>query len=181
MKKQVLPILMIPVLCFAFACQKQGQEAAIEPAADVEADIAAIKTLIEQWVQLYNAEDFDRLMSVFYAEDPVLMAPNARARKGKDAILLAYQKDSESNIEHVDSSVAEAVRVSGNMAAAWGVDTGTTTPRSGGEPIKYIVNWLMVFERQPDGGWKCLYEMWNENPLPETTEKSDRTNGHILA
>jgi ketosteroid isomerase-like protein len=25
------------------------------------------------------------------------------------------------------------------------------------------LKWLMVFERQSDGAWKCLYEMWNDN------------------
>lgn len=65
--------------------------------------------------------------------------------------MLTYQKDSELNIEHVDTSVAEDVRVCGDLALAWGMDTGTTTPRSGGAPIPFSVKWLMVFERQPDG------------------------------
>jgi ketosteroid isomerase-like protein len=174
MKKQILLILLVSVLCFTFACQKERQEEAGKSAANVEANVAAIKRLINEWVQLYNAEDFDRLMSVFYAEDPILMAPNAPFHKGKEAILLSYQKDSQLNIEHVDSSVVHAVRVSGNLAAAWGIDTGTTTARSGGTPVKYNLKWLMVFERQSDGTWKCLYEIWNDNPLPETAEKTQQ-------
>jgi ketosteroid isomerase-like protein len=78
------------------------------------------------------------------------------------------------NIEHVDSSVAEAVRVSGNLAAVWGRDTGTPTPRSGGAPDKYHLKWLMVFERQSDGIWKCLYEMWNDNSRPETAQEEEQ-------
>ncbi|HSA78513.1 MAG TPA: hypothetical protein VLG72_06615 [Nitrospirota bacterium] len=58
--------------------------------------------------------------------------------------------------------------MSGNTAIAWGMDTGTTTPRSGGAPVLYSLKWLMVFERQSDGTWKCLYEMWNDNnPIAE--------------
>jgi ketosteroid isomerase-like protein len=91
------------------------------------------------------------------------MNPNAPARRTKEAILLMYQEDYELNIEHVDTSVAEDVRVSGNTAVAWGMDTGTTTARSGGAPVPYSLKWLMVFERQSDGAWKCLYEMWNDN------------------
>ncbi len=171
MRSRISIILSVFLLCFAFACQRQGDKAATEPESNVKADIAAIKTLIDEWVQLYNAGDFEGLVSVFYADNAIYMPPDESICKGKGAILLWYKKASELNKENVDSSVAEAVRVSGNLAAAWGADTGTTTPRSGGEPVKYSVTWLMVFERQSDGGWKCLYEMWNENPLLESGEK----------
>ncbi|GEM_PF-320801 len=141
---------------------------------NVEADVAAIKAALAEWVQLYNAGDFERLVSTFYAENAILIAPDMPVRKGREAILLGYQKYDESNKEHVDSSAAEEVRVSGNLAAAWGIDTGTSTPRRGGEQVKYSVNWLMAFERQTNGTWKCQYEMWNDNPLPETPEKEQQ-------
>lgn len=102
------------------------------------------------------------------------MSPNASVCKGKEAILLWYQKASELTDEHVDSSVVEDVRVSGNLAVARGIDTGTTTLRSGGKPVKFDLKWLIAFERQPDGTWKCLYEMWNDNQLPETPEKKQQ-------
>jgi ketosteroid isomerase-like protein len=178
MKKQLFVVLFIFMLCFSIACQKQGQEADKAPKANVEADGAAIKALLNEWVQLYNAEDFDKLISVFYAENPILMTPNESIRKGKEAILLSYQKDSESNIEHVDSSVAKDVRVSGNLAVAWGIDTGTTASRGGGKPVPYDLKWLMVFERQPDGIWKCLYEIWNDNPPAQ--QKSGSVEQELL-
>jgi uncharacterized protein (TIGR02246 family) len=170
MKNHLLRISLVFLLCLTFACWKKGQEAARRPGANAEADAAAVKALIDEWVQLYNAGDFDRLVSIFYADNAILISPDMPPRKGKEAILLVYQKDDELNKEYVDSSVTEDVRISGDLAVAWGTDTGTSTPRSGGEPLKYKVNWLMAFERQPDGVWKCVYEMWNENPLPEKPE-----------
>ena len=163
MKKRIWLVLIVLLLGIATSCQKQDRSAAGKATAGVEADVAAIKALIAEWVRLYNAEDFENMISVFYADEAVVMNPNAPARRTKEAILLMYQKDYESNIEHVDTSVAEDVRVSGNTAVAWGMDTGTTTPRSGGAPVPYSLKWLMVFERQSDGAWKCLYEMWNDN------------------
>jgi len=163
MKKRILPVFLMLLLSFATSCQKQDNEAKAKPGEGVEGDIAAIKALLAEWADLYNAEDFQRLISVFYANNAILMTPNAPARRTKEAILLSYQKESESNIQHVDTSVAEDVRVSGDLAVVWGTDTGTTTPRSGGDPVKYRVKWLMTFERQSDGAWKCLYEMWNDN------------------
>jgi len=151
------------LLGIATSCQKQDGNAVGKAKAGVEADVAAIKSLLVEWVRLYNAEDFMSLVPVFYTEDAVLMAPDTPARRTKEAILLSYQKSSELNIEHVDSSVAQDVHVCGDSAFAWGLDTGTTTPRSGGDPVPYSAKWLMVFERQADGAWKCLYEIWNYN------------------
>ena len=163
MKKGIWLVLFVLLLGIATSCQKQDGNAVGKAKAGVEADVAAIKALIAEWVRLYNAEDFENMISVFYADKAVVMNPNAPARRTKEAILLMYQEDYESNIEHVDTSVAEDVRVSGNTAVAWGMDTGTTIPRSGGAPVPYSLKWLMAFERQSDGTWKCLYEMWNDN------------------
>ncbi len=165
MKKRIWLVLFVLLLGIATSCQNQDGNAVGKAKAGVEADVAAIKALIAEWVRLYNAEDFENMISVFYADKAVVMNPNAPARRTKEAILLMYQEDCELNIEHVDTSVAEDVRVSGNTAVAWGMDTGTTTPRSGGAPVLYSLKWLMVFERQSDGAWKCLYEMWNDNNL----------------
>jgi ketosteroid isomerase-like protein len=175
MKKLLCVIPFVLLQCFTFACQKQGKEVSKEPEVNVEADVAAIKASFDEWVQLSNAVDLDRIMSIFYAENSIQMAPNESIRKGKEAILLGYQKNRELNDEHWDSSVVEDVRVSGDLAIAWGIDTGTTTPRSGGEPVKFNLKWLTVLERQSDGNWKWIYEIWNDNnPLPETPEKEQQ-------
>jgi len=168
MKNPILVISLVILLCFAFSCRKERKEVAKAPNVNVEADVAAIKATFNEWVPLYNAGDFDKIMS-FYAENSMQMPPNEPIRKGKEAILFGMKNARELNDEHCDSSVVEDVRVSGNLAVVRGVDTGTNTPRSGGEPIKYSVKWLTVLERQPDGIWKWIYEMWNDNnPLPKT-------------
>jgi ketosteroid isomerase-like protein len=172
MKKHLGVVPLVILLCLTSSCQRESQKVAKDPAANVEADVAAIKALLDEWIQLYNAGDFDRLMSIFYAENSILMSPNVSILKGKEAIRLWYQEAGESNIEHVNRSVAEDVCVSGKLAIAWGIDTGTTTPRSGGEPVPYNLKWLMVFERQSDGTWTCLYEIWNDNPLAQTKTES---------
>jgi ketosteroid isomerase-like protein len=175
MKNPILIVSFILLLCFAFGCQKQGKEVAKESEASVEADVAVIKASFDEFIQLYNASDLDRIMSIFYTENSTQMPPNESIRKGKEAILLGYQKERELNDEHCDSSVVEDVRVSGDLAVVQGIDTGTSTPRSGGEPVKYSLKWLTVLERQSDGTWKWIYEMWNDNnPLPETPEKEQQ-------
>jgi ketosteroid isomerase-like protein len=171
MKKLLMVIPLVFLLCFAFGCQ-EGEDVAEEPAVDVEADIEAIKTSLNEWATLYNAGDFDRIMSIYYAENAVKIPPNQPILEGKEAILLGYQNDREQNDEHCDSSVAEDVRVFGDLAVARGVDIATSTPKDGSEPVKNNSRWVIVLERQTDGTWKWIYEIWNNNnPLPTSPEK----------
>lgn len=151
-------ILLISVL----SCQRRVQEATRSPNPDVGSDVAAIKAIFDDFVQLYNARDFDRIMS-FYSVNAIQMPPNEAIRKGKDAILLGYLKTKGSYDEHCDSSILGDIRVSGDLAFVWGVDTGTTTPRNGGQPVPYSLKWMTVLERQSDGSWKWISEMWNDN------------------
>jgi ketosteroid isomerase-like protein len=163
MKKPGLNMALLALLCFPMGCRDR---AAKTPGPSLQADIAAIKALEAEWVRLYNAGDFDRLMSVFYADDIMLMAPNSPSRRGKNDVLLSYRKDDEANVERVETSLVEDVRVSGDLAVARGRDTGMTTSRKEATTVPYDLKWVMVFERQPDGTWKCVYEIWNESPLP---------------
>ena len=171
MKKQFMVIPLVFLLCFTFGCQ-QGEEVAEEPVLDVEADIEAIKGLVNEWAELFMAGDFDGLVSNLYAEDAVRMPPNEPIIKGREAILAGFKKDTEQTEIHIDSSIAEDVRVSGDWALVRGLDTGTNTPKGGGEAAKMNDKWLLLYERQPDGTWKIFYEAWNSNnPLPPPSEK----------
>jgi len=171
MKKLLMVIPLVFLLCFTFGCQ-QGEEVAEEPTVDVEADVEAIKGMVDEWMALYNAGDFERLVSFYYAEDAVTMPPNQPIREGREAILADYKKEREKYDQHCDSSIAKDVRVSGDMAMVRGNDTGTYTPKGGGEQTKFDLKWVGIFERQSDGTWKCICEIGNSNlPRPESPEK----------
>jgi len=173
MKKLLMVIPLVILLCFTFSCQK-GEEVAEEPAVDVEADVEALKNMVDEWMALYNAGDFERLVSFYYAEDAVVMPPNQPILEGREAILANFKKSREQFDEHCDSSVTEDVLVYGDLAVARGTDTGTNTPKVGGEPIKYNIKWVIAFERQSDGTWKFVYEIWNDNnPLPPPSPEKE--------
>jgi hypothetical protein len=65
MKNTFIVILLVLLPCLIVGCQ-QGERALVqpisEPAADVEADIQAIKDIIEQGEFGLNTGDIDRLM-----------------------------------------------------------------------------------------------------------------------
>lgn len=135
-----------------------------------ETDVTAIRSMFVQWTTLYNAGAFEELVSKFYTEDAALMSPKKPIHMGKAAILDAYKAARAADEEHCDSCVVEDIRVSSDLAVARGADIGTTRPRSGGQTVSYNLKWLIVLERQPDGRWKWIYEIWNENPLPAASE-----------
>jgi len=164
MKRLLMVISLAFIICSIFACERRGQAVVKGSKTNTEADVTAIKALINEWVQLSNADDIDGIMSVFYAEKSILMPPNESICKGKEAIRRSYQEYRKSNKDHWDSSIVEDVHMSGDLAVARGTDTGLMTPRGGGESVQFNLKWLMVFERQSDGTWKCLYEIWNPNP-----------------
>ncbi len=163
MKRRAILMAVFPMLCFVSSCQKQPEPATHIP--DVKADMAAIREVIGRWVELYNVEDFDGVMSL-YAEEAVLMAPNAAEHKGKAEILRAYERDAKANEEHVNNSIIEDIKVSGDLGVARGEDSGTTKPRNGDDLTRYSLKWLIVLERQPDNSWKFICEIWNDNGTP---------------
>lgn len=166
-KKPVLMMVLVLSVCSALSCGTHDKESADSPVLSQEQDERAIRSAEEKWVQLYNAGQYDSIMSILYTEDAVLMAPDVPIYKGRDAILGSYLRDADLNDEHVDSSVVEDVRICGDLAVARGWDIGTTIPKSGGKPERYSLKWLIVLERQKDGTWKFAYEMWSENGPPQ--------------
>ena len=171
MRKSALFVALVFILCLPVACRKGGDDECKQPEVGSEADISAIKALIQEWIKLYNAGDFERMVSVFYAEKATLLSPGEHPSTGAAEILAQYRRESLLNDEHVDSSLIQGIRVSGSLASAWGLDSGLTTPRDGSGPHSYVVKWLMTFERQPDASWKCLYEMWDEIPSGTSAQK----------
>ena len=170
MKKFLTIIPLVILLCFTFSCQQQGEEVAEEPVVDVEADVKALKTLVDEFDALYNAGDPEGLVALIYAEDAVRMPPDEPMVKGKAAILARRKKGAELYTYKIDN-VAEDVQVDGDLAFMRGTFAGTATPKAGGEPIPALGKWMAVYKRQVDGSWKCIADIYNrDNPLPEEKE-----------
>ncbi|MGD8539023.1 MAG: DUF4440 domain-containing protein [Candidatus Aminicenantes bacterium] len=175
MSKPLMILSLVFLICFAFGCQEQVEEVAEEPAADVEtkaaaeaesdvaADVDTIKGILAEWVTAYNAGEFERLVDFYFADDAVGMYENIPTIEGKEALLANMKAERERYDTHCDSSVVKDVRMSGDMAVVRGNDTGSATPKAGGESFTYDMKWVAVFERQPDGKWKCILEIGNSN------------------
>jgi ketosteroid isomerase-like protein len=162
MKKLLMIIPLVILLCFTFGCQ-QGEEVAEEPVVDVEADVEAIKDLGEERLAAVNTGDIDRLMSL-YADNAVRIPPNEPALIGKEAIQGNFQQGFDLFTEETDSVVVDR-KIGGDLVFLRGTWTSIQTPKTGGETLKYNGNWVAIDQKQPEGIWKIICEIWSDESL----------------
>jgi uncharacterized protein (TIGR02246 family) len=130
---------------------------------DTAADEAAIRESTAGWAAAYNAGDGDA-MAAHYAEDAVLLPPNAPAVSGRAAIgefLAADSANTRAAGLKFKLPGDGPVQVSGDLAYESGsaqvVDASGATVANG----KYI----SVFNRK-DGKWLLVRDIWNMDAPP---------------
>lgn len=140
---------------------------ALEP--NNSADAQAIKDVFRAWDKAWNAGNAE-LLGSFYTADAIAMGPNAPARVGRDAIR-ASSKRYFDQFREENHSVVEDLRISGNLAVARGTQETRTSPKAGGNSVLEKAKWIVVLQRQPDGAWKILWEIYNSDlPLAESRQ-----------
>ena len=173
MKKTLLQTAMIIplviLLCFTFGCQQLIEEAAEEAelAVDVDADITAIKEILNQYAVACNTGDFDLWISL-WADDGVRMAPDAPAVIGKEQIREAMKPVFDLMTLDIAITSIEDAKVYGDLGLTHCNATLDMTPKAGGETIHVArdAKALTLYERQSDGSWKVVYDCFNSNVPP---------------
>ena len=169
MKKLLMAIPLVFLLCFAFSCQ-QGEQIAGEPAVDVQPDIQAIKDIVQEWEDGFNAGEIDtgRGMSHF-AEDAIAIRPNEPALVGKEAIR-SGRKQWVEELTLQEDYVVENVHVSGHLAVVYATWSNIAIPKAGGEPTKGKGNWIIIFKKQSNGALNCIYSIYIDESLVRPTQ-----------
>ncbi len=141
--------------------QRAGEAAAA--AVDKQAIADTIRSLDQQWSDAAGSHDAQAFSS-FYASDARLMAPNAPAAVGSQAIQGAASQLLADSTATVQFAPAE-IRVADSGDIAWEYGTWSMT-KTGGETLdngKFVVVWT----RAPDGAWKVAADIFNsDNPAP---------------
>lgn len=160
MKKLLMVIPFIFLLCITFSCQ-QGERVLVEPKEDIEADKQALKNIVADVNAAINAADVDRIVS-FYSDDAVRIPPKGPIAFGKEAI--------SSEVEQVfevctiqENDVVKEIKVSGDLAVIHVIFSAIITPKAGGEPIEAKGDWLWVLERQANNTWSWTYSIWTSD------------------
>ena len=153
----------IALLSFAFVspASATGTKSSIEK---------ALRDLDAQWSAAAGAKDLDKTVS-YYAEDAIVMPPNASAANTKEAIRKVWQ-DLLASPGLVISWKATKVEVakSGDLACLSGTYELTMNDASG-KPVNDRGKYVEVWEKQADGKWKCRADIWNSDLPVALAEK----------
>ena len=134
------------------------------------ADVAAINTFNQHYLQAINAGDIHAL-SALTDDDHIMIAPNRAPIEGKaandEANGRAYQQ-----FKIDEKWMPIETVVDGNLAYQRGTFTVTATPKAGGTARSVKGNFLRIYRRQ-SGGWQMTRDMFNsdEPPAPPLSSK----------
>ncbi len=165
LKKMVTYFSIFPLIflfCITLSCQEQGSKL------DVEADVAAINELVDNYTANINSGDLEQWMSL-WTEGGIEMPPNTPAVVGKENIR-ARMEPFFDQFKWEMTNTVEEVRVDGDLAFARGNYTERLTPKEEGETIESNGKWLSILVRQDDGFWKFARDIYNENAPPPSEE-----------
>jgi ketosteroid isomerase-like protein len=126
--------------------------------ADQSAELAA---LTDQWEEALNAGDAAGIAAI-YAEDCVLMPPNAELGTGRSFAKAMFGGMIEAGLTgELDTLVASAAGGVGYHAGTYwlAAPDGTIVDRG-----KYMEGWQKV-----DGEWKIVHDIWNSDWAPYAT------------
>ena len=130
-----------------------------------EEDEASIRETAAKAMQLMNeTEDIVAYTEMYYAEDAIVLPPNADPVKGRDYIVEFFGvfPDFEMEFEIVELYGAK------DMAYVYGFYTLDFIDEIPGDSGKYIEIW----RKQEDGSWKITHDIFNTSiPMPALMEE----------
>jgi uncharacterized protein (TIGR02246 family) len=157
---------------FALALAVTAGCAPTTPAPDTSADEQAIQQVREQEANALSAGDVNALSNV-YAPDIHMMPPNEPAVTGMDALRPWVQAMFDQFTASARYTSAE-LHVAGDYAIERYTADLSFTPKAGGEPMAETIKGIHIYQRQADGSWKIVQDVWNmdkppASPPPTTT------------
>lgn len=132
-----------------------------------------LRDLDAQWSEAAAAKDLERTLA-YYSEDATVLPPNATRAETKETIRKVW-KDILATSGLVITWKPAKVRLGKSGEMAWLSGTYELTMNdASGKPANDRGKYLEVWEKQPDGNWKCAADMWNSDlagPAPAAAEQ----------
>ena len=132
-----------------------------------------LRDIDTQWSTAAAAKDLEQTLA-YYSDDAIVLPPNARSGTTKEAIRNIW-KDLLASPGLVITWKPARVQLgkSGEMAWVSGVyelKMNDTT----GKPINDRGKYLEVWEKQSDGNWRCVADMWNSDLTASAPGSADK-------
>jgi ketosteroid isomerase-like protein len=135
------------------------------PQPSLEEDLAAIEAFNQRYLQAINDEDIAALSSLT-TEGHIMLAPNRAPIVGKTANDEVNGRAFEQFDFDETWTPVETV-VSGDWAHQRGTFTTAFVPKAGGERREVSGSFLRIYQRQPDGEWRMIRDMFNSDSPPQ--------------
>ena len=154
-------LIIVTATMLQAACQRPRENSAVLSAPEArQADIAAVRRMLNAIVSADNARDLNAVMAL-YADDAVLLPPDENAVVGKEAIRPRYQ--SLFNEFNPDLSIShDEIITDGDWVFVRGRTGGRVISRKGGATSPVNDKYLMILRRQADGTWRIARLMWSK-------------------
>lgn len=124
----------------------------------------AVKAFYRDWSQATVARGAEGYAS-FFAEDAVLLPPNAAPVSGRAAIR-DWQERSQKDATYTtrpEGVSEDELQVSGGFVIFRSTLKGQRVPKAGGSPEAFENKYFDVLRRKPDGGYEFMRRMWSSN------------------
>jgi uncharacterized protein (TIGR02246 family) len=132
---------------------------------DLQAERAAILATDKPWQEAIAAKDVERSLS-FWSDDAVVLAPGQPKLAGKDAIRrFVIESFRIPGFGTTWETTGIEVSPHGELAYAFG-NTTTTFSGPDGKSTAMKAKSLTVWRKEPDGRWKCVVDVWNDDAPP---------------
>jgi ketosteroid isomerase-like protein len=132
-----------------------------------------LRDLDAEWSKAAAAKDVEQTIA-YYSDDAIVLPPNAGSATTKEAIRNLW-KDLLTSPGLMIAWKPARIQLgkSGEMAwvsGAYELSMNDTT----GKPINDRGKYLEVWEKQPDGKWKCVADTWNSDLVASTPGAADK-------
>ena len=161
MKKLLMVLPLVFLLCFTFSCQKAekvAEEVGVKALSDE--DMAAIEETIQAFVKADLAGDWDSFFATF-TEDVVWMWPNQPATEGLQAL-----RERPSWAPAVEKDIS-TIEIDGRDDLAY-IRGSLSILLDFEGAVEEKVKFLMIMRKQANKSWLISRFCWNSDlPLPE--------------
>ena len=142
--------------------QSKPQRASSQPT--LKEDLAAIAEFNRRYLNAINDEDIATLSSLT-TEDHIMIASGRPPLVGKAANDAANARVFK-QFDIVETWTPVETVVAGDWAYQRGTFTVEATPRAGGATSRTSGNFLRIYRRFPDVGWRMIRDMFNSQQAP---------------
>ena len=155
-------ISMLLPACAPSPEPEPAPEPVVKEAANTEADIAAIKKVIEDELAAAEVGDTNKQFACWTA-DIEHITPSRPARRGEQ--LRQPVQDEQNKTTFAGTYSNQEIVVDGDLAFHRYSYDIVLTPK-GGEPTKESGAGIQILQRQQDGSWKISKDIWNSDSPP---------------